>query len=198
MPVEVVPAAVTSEHISVIVGWDGDADAPYARLGDPVDVEDSDSEFAGTIPRELWERVEVASTAWSAAFEAIAAEVGFDGCRLAECCPEWRGHISPGQNWWTIDLGDSGSDDEWPVSRCGGGVMFRHHRSEADAVQDLGDLPDRFFVHHGMGYVEVTKNRLAVVERGYGDSVSGCYRCGWQRSEHVSAGEPIERGRDGG
>jgi len=185
--------AVDNDTINVIVGWDGENDTPYAYLGDPEDVEDNDHEFAGTVPRELWERVEVASKAWNAAFESISDHVGFDGCRLAACCPEWRGNISPGQKWWTLELSDSGRDDEWPVGRSGYGVTFRHHRTEADALLDLAELPERMFVHHGMGYVEITKERLSVAEHGYSESVSSCYRCGWPRDEHANAGTAIER-----
>lgn len=184
------------DTMHVVVGWDDENEAPWLAEAYEGDAEDSSDRFEADIPTEMWHRIEIATKALREAFEDAAEAAGYDAeaGRLQVCCPEWRGDISPGQKWWTLELSDSGSDDEWPVGRGGSGVMFRHHHAETDAVLDLADLPERFFVHHDMGYVEVTKDRLAVVERGYRETVSSCYGCGWGRSEHANAGSEVERG----
>lgn len=179
-----------SDVTHVVVGWDDENESPWIAEAHADEADGSSEQFEADIPSEIWQRVELASKALNEAIVDAAEAAGYDSerARLQECCPAWSGHISPGSSWWTLELSGSGRDDEWPVGRGGHGVMFRHHKTQADAEADLAELPDRFFVHYGMGYVEVTKDRLTAVEHGYNESVSNCYRCGWGRAEHADAG----------
>lgn len=175
-----------SDSAKMMVGFDTDAEQ-WWWVFDPSGDDDSDPyRHVVEVPAGLVERLKAADAEQDAALKAVITAAGIDpdDGRAATACDSFTYEPMPVHRWWTMVL--SASDGtEWPVHDA----QVGRHYDDPTAVQAAIDaLPDRFWVHHPMGLVEVTRDRFSVSDRfqiGGPSRFATCERCGYDEDEHT-------------
>lgn len=176
------------DTVHVIVGWSHEYDSLFLYEARRGDAESDPAAFEVDVPKPLWDDLVAARRACDEAELSVVEAAGFDlaSSRMASCCPEWEGHEGPGRNWFSLVMPASEAVDEWPCHDVT--VSLADTSEEADA--QVAGLPDEFYVYNGATQLLlVRRDRLQVEPGGFRPAVSGCYRCGWRRDEHPSAGD---------
>ena len=174
--------SATTEKTHIVVGWDEEYESAFVyQAGDG---EADPRMFEADVPSALWEELLATRRAYAELERRIAELAGFDPSvgRMAACCCEWRGDVTPGGRWFSLVLAASGSEEEWPVRD----VSISSEETRAAAEARIADLPEEFYLHYGSAnrLVLVRRDRFRVKEGGYAPIVSRCHRCGWHRDEH--------------
>lgn len=183
----------TAEQVYVTVGFSDDYEQPYVLQATGPEDDDRPQSFVFAIDPALWQRYEETLKAWQEAEQAIYDATPYDteSGRLEACCEAWRGYLLPGHVSWIVVLAASGNEEEWPR---GGDANITYAKTEEQAVALIAELPEEFFVHMAGAHLQkVLRSNLSVhrsVTKGYADR---CHNCGWDRTEHPNAGEPIVR-----
>src|SRR3954464_12111747 len=104
---------VTTKRVKIVWGEDDEA---YVLDGTGDEPGDEERTFIADVPAGLWEAQRAAYNEWRRLDQQIieAAGVDEDETRLVECCPAWTGYITPGQQWFTVEIPGSGQEDVWP------------------------------------------------------------------------------------
>ena len=176
--------AATAETSHIVVGWDGETESVFVYQAVLGEAEGNPHLFEADVPSALWEELMATRRAYEELEGRVVELAGVDSTmgRMAACCGKWQGDVMPGRRWFSLVLGASRNETEWPV----GDLSVSTEDTRAAAEARLADMPEEFHLLDGWcrHLLLVRRDRFRVEEGGFGPSVSRCHRCGWPRHEH--------------